>query len=349
MDISITDFDWPFLDYELPRLNKLSNNLYGASFFLMKLLPARFTIQHAEATGKLSRGGHIIETTSGTFGLALAMICAVKKYRLTLISDPVIDKNLYAQLRELGAVVEILRTPHPDGGYQRVRLERLYKLLEEDPDAFWPDQYGNPYNPMSYGRLAEYLVKRLGRIDCLVGPVGSGGSMVGTTAHLRRVFPDLKAIAVDTPKSVLFGQRNGERLLRGLGNSLLPKNLDHSMFDYVFWVPARMAFQATRELHRVHGLYMGGTSGAAYLVANWWARQNPGDKVVAIFPDEGHRYSRTIYNDKWLSKVPGKDYSPELQPLLIQHPRENEEEWCWMRWNRRRLCDVISSMVNSTT
>lgn len=89
----------------------------------------------------------------------------------------------------------------------------------------------------------------------MIGTVGSGGSMSGLSRLLRLTNPDLKSIGIDTPASVVFGQPDGPRTLRGLGNSLMPKNVDHSQFDEVHWVTATEAYQATRELHRNHALF----------------------------------------------------------------------------------------------
>lgn len=330
-----------FRDLELPRLLPLGRNLHAASFYLMKLLPARFMLDRAEASGQLQPGGVICETTSGTFGLALAMLSAVRGYRLILVSDPAIDAPLHQRLLELGAQIEIVEKPYEVGGFQQARLDRLNALLAQHPGSYCPSQYGNADNPRSYALVAEHLAERLGAIDCLIGPVGSGGSMSGTARFLRALNPNLHVIAVDTPSSVVFGQPDGKRLLRGLGNSLVPPNVDHTQFDEVHWVGAPEAFLATRHLHRQHALFMGGTSGAAHLVADWYARQNPDQKVVAIFPDEGHRYVTTIYNDDWLRTLPGwTGYLPDA-PALVSHPLDVRPSWSRLYWGRRSLHEVL--------
>lgn len=112
-----------FKDYELPRLTALAPNLVGASFFLMKLLPARFMLDQAERHGRLKPGGRICETTSGTFGLALAMLAAVREYHLTLVSDNAIDPVLQGRLKDLGAHLDIVQRPGAQGGFQQARLE----------------------------------------------------------------------------------------------------------------------------------------------------------------------------------------------------------------------------------
>jgi cysteine synthase A len=327
----------------LPRLIRLEKNLYGAAFFLMKLLPARFILDCAAEQGQIHRGTTVIETTSGTFGLALAILCAQRGYNLILVSDPAIDNALKRRLQDLGTRVEIVRDPLPIGGFQGARLQRMAEIQNEYPSHFCPSQYDNPYNPGSYAPLAEMLVERLGEIHCLVGTVGSGGSMCGTSSYLRSVFPDIQSIGVDTFGSVLFGLPDQKRVLRGLGNSLMPKNLEHSVFDEIHWVSAAEAFLATRMLHKLYALYMGGTSGAAYLIGRWWAQQNPDANVVVLLPDEGYRYQETIYNDEWLcrnnvwlSELPSK-------PKLVVHPKEVDSSWSRILWKRRNHEQVVGS------
>src|SRR5262249_45283056 len=130
---------------------------------------------------------------------------------------------------------------------------------------------------------------------------------------------------------------------RGLGNSLMPKNLDHTAIDDVHWVSAAEAFSATRILHRDHALYMGGTSGAAFLVARWWAEKNPDQKVVALFPDEGHRYQDTIYNDNWLRSNGFYHSHIADAPRLVDYPLKAGTEWSQILWNRRSYEDVVGS------
>ncbi|WID99744.1 cysteine synthase family protein (plasmid) [Bosea vestrisii] len=324
--------------YELPRLARISPNLIVASFSLMKLLPARFMLERAVERREVVTGGHIVETTSGTFGLALALLAAVKGYRLSLITaDSLIDLPLQQRLSALGAQVQIV--PDADHtGAQHTRLARLQAVRAELPQSWWPRQYDNVDNPHAYARLAELLVTEFGTIDCLVGPVGSGGSMCGTGTFLRMLFPEMRAIAVDTHRSVLFGHVAGPRLLRGLGNSILPRNLDHTIFDEVHWVGALQAFGATHRLYREHGIFAGPTSGAAILVAGWYARQHPHQLTVAILPDEGYRYQNTVYNEAWLSTLPGWPVPQVARPEELQRVEPYDEgSWTRLNWRRRSL------------
>lgn len=333
-------------EFEGPRLVPLVGDFYGASFFLMKLLPARFMLERAAEQGQLRPGATICESSSGTFGLALAMLAVQHGYRLILVSDWALDRHLHRRLIELGAEVVIVDRPAPTGGLQQARLNRLQAYLQDISDSYWPSQYYNRDNPLSYGKVAERFVDRLGRVDCLVGPVGSGGSMSGTSRYLRTLFPDLHAIGVDTPNSVLFGQPSGKLNFSGLGGNIVPSNVDHSQFDEVHWLTPAEAFHATHDLHRRHGLFMGPTSGAAYRVAEWWARKNPGRTVVAIFPDEGHRYVETVYDQKWLETISGWSRPLRTGPITVGTPKAPMSGWSRFPWNRRSLDGVLALAGN---
>lgn len=325
----------------LPRIVQLDRNLYAAVFFLMKLMPAQDILARAKASGRLRPGGYVLETTSGTFGLALAMIGALEQYRVVLTSDPAIDATFARRLADLGARVDIVAEPAAIGGYQRARLDRMAVLEKELPEPFIPNQYDNPDNPRSYARAAAVLSEALGPIDVLVGTVGSGGSMCGTGAALREASPSLEVVGVDTFGSVLFGQPDQKRVLRGLGNSLMPKNLDHAAFSEVHWIDANEAFAATRALHRRHALFMGPTSGAAYRVARHRAEQNRDAKVVVLFADEGHRYQDTVYDDAWL-RAQHLDRPLVEAPIAVDDPLQAIPPWSVLRWNRRTLAEVAA-------
>ena len=329
----------------LPRLVWLRPNLIGLSFPLMKLLPARFIIRKALEEGELAPGALIAETTSGTFGLALAMVARLQGHPLTLVSDPAIEPPLKRRLEDLGADVHIVQKTGASGGYQGARLALLEKVLSENPGAFCPRQYSNPHNPGSYAPCAEQLSHAAGTIDCLVGTVGSGGSVCGISSYLRLLGPELNVIGVDTHRSVIFGQSDAGsgRKLRGLGNSIMPPNVDHTAFDTVHWVGAAEAYLATRRLHQEHALFMGPTSGAAYLVADWYARENPDALTAVILPDEGYRYQDTVYDDAWLEAKEARIDTLPAQPVEWSHPHDGDDPWSFHRWGRRTFAEVISS------
>lgn len=325
----------------LPRVVRIEANLYAAVFDLMKLVPARYILRRALADGKLEPGTVIVETTSGTFGLALAMQAALMERELILVSDPIIDASMHRKLRGLGAAVEIVPKPAERGGYQAARLARLAELRSTLARSYCPEQYSNPDNPNSYAIVADHLAKVLGTVDCVVGTVGSGGSMCGTVPALRSSMPRLRAIAVDTYGSSLFGQPDAPRMLRGLGNSLLPPNLRHEVFDEVHWCTAAEAYAVTRWAYRRRALFQGPTSGAALLVARWWARHNTDARCVVILPDAGHRYLDTAYNDGWIRDQGLRLTRPPDQPAELSHPAAAGSQWARYAWQRRTLESVL--------
>ncbi|MFD3545968.1 cysteine synthase family protein [Streptomyces sp. NPDC058655] len=329
----------------MPRVIRLGPNLYGAAFTLMKLLPAHHILKQAEERGDLGPDTVIVETTSGTFGLALAMQAALMRRKLILVSDPAIDANLYRRLTDLGARLEICHEPAEVGGFQEARLRRLAEIRAELPDSFCPEQYGNPGNPGAYRLVAEQLSRTLGTVDALIGPVGSGGSMCGTVRALRESTPHTEAIGVDSHHSVLFGQPDGPRELRGLGNSLWPANLDHEVFDEVHWLTAGEAYASTRALHARHALFQGPTSGAAYLVARWWADRNPDRTGVVMLPDEGYRYQATVYDDTWLAAQGHPLAERPATPAPATGPDTTGDRWTRFAWDRRAYEEVPGAVA----
>ncbi|MGW1507371.1 PLP-dependent cysteine synthase family protein [Streptomyces mirabilis] len=325
---------------EMPRIIRVQDNLYAATFTLMKLLPARYIIDKAEANGVLTPGTPIIETSSGTFGLGLAMVCRLRGYPLTIVGDRAIDHDLRIRLEMLGAEVEIVEDEGRPGGIQGARLARVEELRRASPESFVPQQYSNPDNPAAYRVVGELIAQALGTVDCLVGPVGSGGSTCGIASSLRLSNPGLHLIGVDTPGSVIFKAPEGPRVLRGLGSSIIPGNVTHSAYDEVHWTTAGEVFHAAHELFRCYGLFMGPTSGASFQVASWWAQHNPDRTAVMVLPDEGYRYLSTVYNDTWLREQGITPAPASSGPRLVEHPGQAGETWSRLLWGRRAYDEV---------
>ena len=326
---------------ELPRIIRLTGNLYAAAFSLMKLLPARYILDRAEAAGLLTPGTPVLETSSGTFGLGLALVCCLRGYPLTIVGDAAIDEELKTRLEMLGARIEIVTENGHPGGIQGARLDRVKELHQERPDSFVPDQYGNPDNGRSYEIVGDLVLDTVGTVDCLVGSVGSGGSTGGLAAALRTARESMLMIGVDTHGSTIFGQPNAPRLLRGLGSSIHPGNVRYTAYDEVHWVTPAEAFRATHALYREHALFMGPTSGASYLTAAWWARHHPDGKVLMILPDEGHRYQKTVYSGEWLASHRIDTTDAAQEPVLVSRPSDAPNRWSRLLWGRRGYREVV--------
>jgi cysteine synthase A len=290
---------------------------------------ARRVIRDAEEKGLLQPGGIIAESSSGTMAEGLARVGAVLGYRVIIVTDPRIDASLHAKLRAFGAELEIVESYSPEGGWQRSRLERLREILRSNPTAFWPRQYDNAIFQTVYAdEIAQELVAELGAIAAFVATVGSGSSISGTARALRRLCPGVRIIAVDATGSVQFHQPERPRKQSGHGNSIIATNIDYSTIDEVHWINDGEAFNACRELARREGIFAGGSSGAAYLVASWIASQCSGD-VVALLPDRGDRYAGTIFNDAYLDEHGLSGVVAASEPLRIRYGIDEATAWSW--------------------
>ncbi|MFF3253056.1 PLP-dependent cysteine synthase family protein [Actinacidiphila glaucinigra] len=284
---------------------------------------ALYMIEAARARGELLPGAPIVESTSGTLGLGLALAGAVHGHPVTVVTDPGMETPLVALLTAYGATVDVVTAPHPVGGWQQARRDRVRELLAAEPAAWCPDQYHNPDNVAAYAVLAHELVAQLGRIDVLVASVGTGGHSAGVSGPLRAFFPHLRLVGVDTTGSTIFGQPPAARLMRGLGSSIHPRNVDYPAFDEVHWVAAAEAVWACRRLARDHYATGGWSVGAVALVSRWLARTLPPEtRIVTIFPDGPQRYVGTVFDDPYCRDHGLLHHEPSEDPDEIAHPGE---------------------------
>ncbi|MGP4086083.1 PLP-dependent cysteine synthase family protein [Streptomyces sp. KR55] len=285
--------------------------------------PGLHMIREARRRGDLAPGAPIIESSSGTLGLGLALAGLTYGHPVIVVTDPGMESSMVRLLTALGTHVDKVAAPHPDGGWQQARRERVAELLADAPNAYCPDQYHNPDNTAAYRPLAAELIAQLGRIDVLVAAVGTGGHSAGITAGLRERCPELRLIGVDAVGSTIFGQPAGPRLMRGLGSSIHPSNVDYEAFTEVHWVAPAEAVWACRQLARRHYASGGWSVGAVALVAGWVARTYPtGTRIVAVFPDGPHRYLETIYSDAWCREHDLLGHEPPPEPDEIAEPDE---------------------------
>ncbi|MEV4465224.1 pyridoxal-phosphate dependent enzyme [Micromonospora echinofusca] len=296
------------------------------NLFAMKDRVARHVILEARRLGVLRPGAPIVESSSGTMALGVALVGTALGHPVHVVTDPRIDPVTLAKLRALGCQVHVVDRMSSQG-WQGARLERLHELLEGLPGAFFPEQYRNPDNPGAYRSLAGELLGDLASFDVLVGAVGTGGSLCGSARALRRALPELRVVGVDCVGSVLFGQPDvPNRLQGGLGNSLEPANLDRRQIDEVHWLNDREAFGATRDLAREQQIFGGNTSGSVYQVLKDVARRaEPGTRIVGIFPDRGDRYAQTVYDDGWAAdRLQEMDAADRPRPI---NPGEVAVSW----------------------
>ncbi|GGM56806.1 putative cysteine synthase A CysK2 [Longimycelium tulufanense] len=314
--------------------------LEGANPGGMKDRPGLHMVRCARERGDLRPGASIVESTSGTLGLGLALAGMVYRHPVHLVTDPGLEPSVEGLLTAYGAGVQRVTEPHPVGGWQQARRDRVAELLAAEPDAWCPDQYHNPDNVSAYAGLATELVAQLGRIDVLVCSVGTGGHSAGVGATLRQFFPDLRVVGVDTVGSTIFGQPARPRLMRGLGSSIHPRNVAYPLFSEVHWVAPAEAVWACRTLAASHYTSGGWSVGAVALVASWLARTLPQQvRIAAVFPDGPHRYLGTVYDDDFAGEHGLLGVEPAADPDEIDHPLHTEVR----RWARcRTVVDPVA-------
>ena len=298
--------------------------LEGANPGGMKDRPALHMVEQARIRSELLPGAQIVESTSGTLGLGLALAGQVYEHPVTLVTDPGMEPIVQQMLSAYGVRIDIVPEPHPSGGWQQARKARVAELMGADPHAWNPDQYNNPDNVDSYQSLGLELLEELGSVDVLVCSVGTGGHSAGVARVLRHANPDLKLIGVDTIGSTIVGQpAAAKRLMRGLGSSIYPRNVDYPAFAEAHWVAPAEAVWACRTLASTYYTSGGWSVGAVALVAGWAARTHPpGTTIAAIFPDGPLRYFDTIYNDDYCREHDLLTGVPR-QPAVIDDPTDH--------------------------
>ncbi|GAA3358164.1 PLP-dependent cysteine synthase family protein [Saccharopolyspora gregorii] len=296
----------------------------------MKARAAHAMLTGARARGELRPGGTVVESTSGTLGIGLAYVGTALGHPVVVVADAELDGQTRALLTAHGVRVELVRDPHPVGGWQRARLDRVRELLAELPGAYWPDQYNNPDNVTGYRALGHELLDQLPDAQVVVCSVGTGGHSAGIARALRERAPGVRLVGVDAAGSAVFGDPVAKRLMRGLGSSIHPGNVDYAAFDEVHLVGAAESVAACHRLAAGAFVTGGWSTGAVALVASWCARELGADQVAAVFPDGPHRYWGTIYDPDFLA---AQDFpEPAAEPVDADGiPSEVDSRTTWRR------------------
>jgi cysteine synthase A len=249
-------------------------------------------VEAAERDGSLRHRDTIVEPTSGNTGIGLALVAAIKGYKLVLTMPDTMSEERRSLLKAYGAT--LLLTPDTKGMHAAVR--KAEELLEEHPDYFMPQQFSNPANPEAHRRTtARELLEQFERIDAFVAGVGTGGTITGVGEVLRSEMPGVRIYAVEPASSaVLIGREPGFHKIQGIGAGFIPDNLNQAVYDEVIAVTDEEAAECTRELARKEGLLLGISSGANCHAALQVARKlGRGKVVVTVFCDTGERYLTT--------------------------------------------------------
>jgi cystathionine beta-synthase len=302
--------------------------------------PARAMVDAAEAAGLLSRGGTIVEPTSGNTGVGLAIVAAIRGYRCIFTVPDKVAAEKRQLLRAYGADVVVCPTTvppeHPDSYYSVAD-----RLTAETPGAFQPNQYRNPANPQSHVATTgpEIWRQTAGRITHFVAGVGTGGTISGVGHYLKSQNPGIQIVGADPEGSIYSGGGGRPYLVEGIGEDFWPSTYDGSVVDRIVAVSDRDSFLTARRVTREEGIFVGGSTGTAVWAALEVGKSlGPDDVVVVLIPDSGRGYLTKLYDDSWMADhgfvrahgataeavLAAKDAGKpgRLPPLVHVHPDE---------------------------
>ncbi len=266
-------------------------------------------IDHAEKRGLLKPGGTIIEATSGNTGMGLALVAAVRGYKVVFTINDKQSKEKIDLLKALGAEVIVCPTAvEPDDPRHYHSVAK--KLAAEIPNSYYPDQYSNPDNPGSHYETTgpEIWEDTEGRITHFVCGLGTGGTVTGVAKFLKEKNPKVQIVGVDPFGSIYYDWfkrhekvRGSTYVVQGIGGDCLHQTLDFSLLDDVVQVRDEECFVWTRRLARQEGIFTGGSFGGCLAVAVRIAKTlDKNGCVVAFIPDSGMRYLSNVFNDEWM-------------------------------------------------
>ena len=283
----------------LVRLNRLSKpgsaTIYGKVEFFnpggsVKDRICLNMINEAERQRKLKPGGTIVEPTSGNTGIGLALVAAVRGYKLILVMPESMSMERASLLSSYGA--QLVLTPAWEG--MKGSIKEAESILAQNPGYFMPDQFSNPANPAMHRMTTapEILDALNGNIDAFVAAVGTGGTITGCGELFKEKNPNVKVIAVEPSGSpVLSGGDPGPHKIQGIGAGFIPKVLNRKIIDRVITVTDDEAYQTAKQLSKKEGLLVGISAGANVFAAQKVAEElGPGKNVVTILCDTGERY-----------------------------------------------------------
>lgn len=268
-------------------------------------------IADAERRGLLKPGGTIVEATSGNTGMGLALVAAVKGYKVIFTINDKQSQEKMDVLRALGAEVIVCPTsvePEDSRSYYSVAK----KLAQEIPNSYYPNQYGNPQNPQAHFESTgpEIWEDSEGKITHFVATLGTGGTISGVGRFLKQKNTAIQLIGVDPVGSLYYEYvkkgtvgKAEPYVVEGIGEDFFPSTMDLDILDDIYQVTDQECFVWARKLARLEGIFAGGSSGGCISVALRVARDlTAKDMLIAFIPDSGDRYLSKVYNDDWMSR-----------------------------------------------
>ena len=267
-------------------------------------------IEEAEKSGELKPGGTIIEATAGNTGIGLALVAAIKGYKIILVIPDKMSRGKILHLEGLGAEIVLTRSDVPEG-HPEYYQDLARTIVAKTPGSFLANQFSNPANPMIHRTTTgpEIWEQMDGNIDAMVAGVGSGGTITGLAEFFKEKNPDIQMVAADPEGSIVadavikgsFSYDGGSWLVEGVGEDFIPDNLNVDLLDDAEVVTDKEAFQTLQILIREEGVLGGSSTGTLVAGAvKWCQKQTSPKRVVTFICDTGNKYLSKAFNKSWL-------------------------------------------------
>lgn len=270
----------------------------------IKIKPALNMINALENDGALNPNQNtIIESSSGSLGIALSLVCKIKGYKFICVTDPNINEMSKQYIKMYGSELIVVDKRDENGGFLQTRIHLINDMLKKDKNLIWLNQYDSENNISAhFNETANEIFSSLDHIDYLFVGVGTSGTIMGCLNYIKHNKIKTKLVAVDAAGSVSFGFPPAKRLIPGIGASRKPEILNTDQIDEVILVSEQDTVTMCHNILDKYGLFIGGSTGSVLSgIKQYQNKINLSNKtIVAISPDFGDRYMNTIYNDNWI-------------------------------------------------
>ncbi len=315
-------------------------------------------IEEAEKSGVLKSGGTIIEATAGNTGIGLALVAAIKGYKLILVIPDKMSREKILHLEGLGAEVKITRSDVAEG-HPEYYQDVARKLASEIKGSFFADQFSNPANPLAHrtSTAPEIWEQMEGKLDAFVAGVGSGGTVTGLAEFFKEKNSDLQMIVADPEGSIVadavtkgnYKYDGGTWLVEGIGEDFIPTNLNLDLVDDAVTVTDKEAFEVLQQLLKEEGILAGSSTGTLICGAIKWCQKQDSPKKVATFVcDTGNKYLSKAFSKSWLkdNELTEEEEQGNLSDLIRKRADKGEmisvkpQDTLMTAYNRMRASDV---------
>ena len=315
-------------------------------------------IEEAEKSGELQEGGTIIEATAGNTGIGLALVAALKGYKIILVIPDKMSREKILHLEGLGAEIILTRSDVPEG-HPEYYQDVARRIASETPGSFLANQFSNPANPMAHrtSTAPEMWDQMDGKIDAVVAGVGSGGTLTGLAEFFKAKDPSICMVAADPEGSIVadavlkgnYSYDGGSWLVEGVGEDFIPDNFNTSLMDDAETVSDKEAFEVLQIILKEEGILGGSSSGTLVAAAAKWCRKQTEPKnVVTFICDTGNKYLSKAFNKSWLhdNNLLELEKFGDLRDLINRRADKGEMitvspgETLLVAYNRMRASDI---------